>query len=276
MLIPNGPANCLITTYVIMEKTSTLVNTIFSTTKEYLALKTKAVRLEIYDHLANILSGAVNVIIISTIGLFAFLFLNIGLAYWLSEALESTKAGFLVLGSVYCVVLGMYFLVRGNIARKVKDAVVVKASGEIIRDYKEMVKEKEMIGLELKLAEAAVRENINEARDNLNTLVEDVKRLKADYKKLKSNFVGDDDEPKTAESNGEPAHKRVGPKIPRIAITSILDLVMNKVLFKKVGLVKRILLPIIANALVTSTVFKEDKKTSLIENLKLKFSKFLS
>lgn len=259
-----------------MEKTSTLVNTIFSTTKDYLTLKTKSVKLEIYDNLANILSGALNAVIISVIGLFAFLFLNIGLAFWLGEALESTKQGFLALGGIYIVVMGIYFLVKKSIADKVKDAVVVKASGNVVRDYKEMVKEKEMVGLELKLAEAAVKEKMDEARENLNTLVEDVKRLKNDFKRLKSNFVSDDDaEPEAHGQNGESDHKHVGPKIPRIAITSILDFVMNKVLFRKMGLVKRIVLPILTNALVTSTVFKEDKKTSLIENLKLKFAKFL-
>jgi hypothetical protein len=260
-----------------MEKTSTLVNTIFSTTKDYLAIKTKSIKLEIYENLANVSSSALNAVITSVIGLFAFMFLNIGVAYWLSEVLESTKLGFLTLGGFYIIVLGVYLMVKEQVAAKVKNAMIVKVSKETMRDYKEMVKEKEMIDLELKLAETAVVQNIHEAKENLNILVEDIKRLKRDFNKLKSNFVNDDSEENHTSTgqDGDPANKRVGPKIPRIAITSILDLLLTKVLFKKAGLIKRLVVPVITNALVTSTVFKEDKKTSLIENLKLKFAKFL-
>jgi hypothetical protein len=258
-----------------MEKTSSLVNTIFSTTKEYINIKTKSVKLDAYEKMADTASAATNGAVIAVIGLFAFLFLNIGAGFWLSEVLESTKLGFLTLGGFYVVVLGIYFAVKNAVATKIKNSVVVSMSKNTFNDYAQLVKEKETIGLELTLAEAAVKQNIEELKDNLDTLVEDVKRIKRDFNKLKSNFVSDGPDHNHNGHSENGANQRIGPKMPRIAITSVLDLILNKLVFKNAGMIAKTLVPVVANALVTSTVFKESGKTSLLENLKLKFAKFL-
>src|SRR3954470_20345503 len=108
-----------------MEKTSTLVNNVYTNAKEYIHLKTRSVKLETYDKVAGAVSGAVNGAVIAVLGLCAFLFLNVGIAYALSDAFESTKLGFLTLGGIYLVLMGIFFAMKAGISKKIKNSVVV-------------------------------------------------------------------------------------------------------------------------------------------------------
>src|SRR5688572_24464153 len=99
-----------------MEKTSTLVNNIYANAKEYIALKTRSVKLEAYDKAAGAVAGAVNGAVLGVLGLCAFLFLNVGVAYWLSEVFESTKLGFLALGGFYVLLIGIYFAAKKSVS----------------------------------------------------------------------------------------------------------------------------------------------------------------
>ena len=242
-----------------MEKTSVLINDIYSGTTEYVHLQTKSLKLELYERITNVISSGISASFILLFGLFAFLFMNIGLAFWLSEELQSNKLGFLALGGFYMVVLGIYMIFRNKIAKnKVKNGVLLMVS-KTHSDYDLLLKEQEVVHAQVDIKEKQIKESFEELKENLET-------LKEDFKQLKSHFVSEDDK------EGE---EHVGPKIPRIAITSLIDLVLQKVVFRKAGMVKKFLFPVLANALVTSTVFKENKKTSLVENLKLKFLKYL-
>lgn len=241
-----------------MEKTSTLVSSIYSGTTDYVHLQTRSLKLELYERITNVIASGISASFILLFGLFAFLFINFGLAFWLSEEFGSYKLGFMTLGGFYIIVLGLYLLFRDKIAKnKVKNAVLLKVS-KSHNDYDLLLQEQDIIHAQVDEKEKQIKESFEELKQNLET-------LKEDFQNLKSHFVSE-------EKEGE---EHVGPKIPRIAITSLIDLLLKKVVFRKAGLVKKILFPVLANALVTSTVFKENKKTSLVENLKLKFSKFL-
>jgi uncharacterized membrane protein len=242
-----------------MEKTSTLVNDIYSGTTDYIRLQTRSLKLEVYERITNVIASGISASFILLFGLFSFLFINFGLAFWLSEVLESNKLGFFAVGGFYVIVLGIYLVLKDKIAKnKVKNAVLLKVS-KSHNDYDLLLKEQAVIHVQVDEKEKQIKENFEELKENLET-------LKEDFNRLKSHFVSEDNE------NGE----HVGPKIPRIAITSLIDLIMNKVVLRKAGLVKKFIFPLLANALVTSAVFKENKKTSLVENLRLKFSKFLA
>jgi hypothetical protein len=241
-----------------MEKTSTLVNSIYSGTTDYLHLQTRSVKLEIYERITNVISSGISMSFIILFGVFSFLFINVGLAFWLSEELASNKLGFLAIGGFYAVVLCVFLLFKDRIAKnKVKNAVLLKVS-KSHNDYDLLLKEQAVVHIQVAEKEKQIRENFDELKENIET-------LKEDFHKLKSHFV--------SEGEGE---EKVGPKIPRIAITGLIDLLLQKVVLRHSGLIKKILVPILANTLVTSTVFNENKKTSLLENLKLKFSKFLA
>lgn len=240
-----------------MEKTSTLINTIYSGTNEYVRLQAKSVKLEIYERITNVIESGISAALILLFGLFSFLFINFGLAFWLADVFESTKIGFFIVGGFYFVVLGLYLLLKDKVAKnKVKNMVLLKVS-KTHSDYDLLLKEQEIVQAEVAKAETKIVDSIEELKENIETLKEDLTRLK-------EHFV-------TGEGEGD---ERVGPKIPRIAMTSVVDLLLQKVVFRKAGFVKKTILPILANTLLTSAVFKEGKKTSLIENLKLKFSKF--
>lgn len=242
-----------------MEKTSTIFNKIYSDTNDFIRLQTQSAKLEIYERVTNLITSGINAAVIGLFGLVSFLFINVGLAFWLSELFNSFALGFLSLGGFYIVVLCVYLLVKDKTAKnKVKNSILLQVS-KTYNDYDLLMKDQEFVHAKIEVSEKKIKESFNDLKENIQT-------LKDDFKKLKSNFVSEDLD------NGE---EHVGAPLPRLALTSIVDLILNKVVFRNAGIVKKTILPIITNALLTSTVFKENKKTSFIENLKLKLPKLL-
>jgi len=240
-----------------MEKTSALIGNIYSGTNDFIHLQAKSIKLEMYERITNVIASGIGSAFIILFGLFSFLFVNLGLAFWLGEVFQSNKLGFLSVGGFYFVALGLYLLFRHKIAQnKLKNSVLFKISKNM-NDYDLLVKEQEALHAQVVVAENLLKENFEELKENIHVIKEDISTIKGHFA-----------------SHGE-EEKHVGPKLPRIAITSAVDFVMDHFLFKNAGLVKKTLFPIVANALITSGVFKENKKTSLVENLKLKFSKFI-
>ncbi len=242
-----------------MEKTSILLNNIHSQGRTYLNLKMKATRLEIYERVTNLISVGISMAFITILTCLAFMFLNIALAFWLSVELGSFAAGFGCVGGFYTLLLGVYVAFRKKIVNNtIKNRVLLTVSKDI-ESYETLIREQVTVQGQLSVAETHLRENFDQLKENIATLKDDLNRLK-------NNFVTHKD-PET--------HQNVGPKIPRAAITTVVDLLLNKVLLKNSGMLAKTILPIITNAVVTSKVFKEAGKTSLIENLKLKLARFL-
>lgn len=268
-----------------MEKTSTLVHNIFTNAKEYISLKTRAVKLDVYDKAASSVSGAVNGAIMAVLGLCAFIFLNVGVAYWLSEVFESTKLGFLTLGGIYVVLLGIFFALKNKIATSVKNSIVVKMSKETITDYEVMMKEKHTVDAQLERAETVVKGNIEELKDNIDTLVEDFKRLKEDVQRFRNIFGHHDNDHHVQKSNfaSQDHHhaKSGGGLFPKVAMSTILELLINKFVLKDVISLKKTILPIVAKAFITNKMGQNNGNGStsqphgIIETLKAKLSKFL-
>lgn len=245
-------------TFEIMEKTSTLINNIYSGTTDYIRLQTRSAKLEIYERVTNLIESGISASVILLLGLFSFVFVNVGLALWLGELLGSNRNGFFAIGGFYVLVLGIYVLLKDRVGKnKVRNMVLLKVS-KTHKDYDLLLKEQTLVHSQVETTEKMILDNIHELKENIDT-------LKEDFTRLKEQFV----------TGGGEGEDHVGPKIPRAAITSLVDVVLQKVVLKNSGLLKRVFLPIIANTLLTSKAFNESKKTSLLENLKLKFSKFL-
>lgn len=245
-------------TFEIMEKTSTLINNIYSGTTDYIRLQTRSAKLEIYERVTNLIESGISASVILLLGLFSFLFLNFGVALWLGDLMGSNRYGFFAVGGFYVVVLGLYVLLKDQVGKnKVRNMVLLKVS-KTHKDYDLLLKEQTLVHSQVQTTEKMILDNIHELKENIDT-------LKEDFTRLKEQFV----------TGGGEGEDHVGPKIPRVAITSLVDVVLQKVVLKNSGLLKRVFLPIIANTLLTSKAFNESKKTSLLENLKLKFSKFL-
>lgn len=231
-----------------MEKTGDIVHSIYTNTREYINLQSKSAKLEVYERITNLVSSGISAGFIALFGLFSFLFINFGLAYYLSDLFQSRTQGFFTVGGFYFIVLGLYLLLKNKIAKnKLKDTILLKVS-KTMDDYDEMLKEQEIVHAEVAAAEERLKANL----DTLKQKVDD----------FKGNFIPD-----------EQAHK--GPKVPRILMTGAMDLILKKFLLKNSGFLVKHVVPVVANTLLTSKVFHEDKKVSLIENLKLKLQKFL-
>lgn len=238
-----------------MEKVGEIVGDLYTNTHEYINLQTKSVKLEIYERVTNIIASGISGGFIALFGLFSFLFINFGLAYYLSDLFQSRTYGFFAVGGFYFLVLGIYLLLKDKIAKnKLKNNILLKVS-KTMDDYDAMLLEQEVVHAQVERSAELLKENIEDLKQKAEA-------AKEDFKKFKSNFVADEGSP-------------VGPKIPRMVMTSAVDFIMKKVVLKNSGFIVKNLLPIVANTLLTSTVFNEEKKTSLLENLKLKLSKFL-
>lgn len=226
-----------------METIKSQLHHIATNTNNLIRQHSTIVRLEIYERITNLIASGISSGIIILFGVFSFLFINIGLAYYLSDLFDSTVKGFLCVGIIYAVVLAVYLLLRKHVAKnKIKNAILIKISKDI-DDFDELL-----------AMQAKVYQDIEKTKEDLKT----------GFEELKNSFTVPDKEDKKEEE-----HK--GGEIPRLAITSAVNFLLQKIVFRNSGFVKHTLVPIIANALITSKVFKESKTTSLIENLKLKF-----
>lgn len=238
-----------------MEKVADIVNNLYTNTNDYVQLQAKSVKLEIYERITNLISSGITGGFIALFGLFSFLFINFGFAYYLSDMFNSRTIGFFAVGGFHFLVLGIFLLLKDRIAKnKLKNTILLKVS-KTMNDYNALLKEQDIV-------HAAVANSSDLLKENFNDLKDKIKDLKDDVAKFKSKFVPDE-------------NATVGPVVPRAAMTGVMDYVLKNIVLKNSGFLVRNVLPIVANTLLTSKVFHEDKKTSLIENLKLKLSKFL-
>jgi len=269
-----------------MEKTSTLVNNIYTNAKEYIGLKTRSLKLEAYDKAAGAAAGAVNGAILAVLGLCAFLFLNVGVAYWLSEVFNSTKLGFLTLGGIYVVLIGIFLAVKKSIDTSIKNTIVKKMSSDAVTDYEGMIKEKITVNAQLERAETVVKGNIEELKDNIDTLVQDFKKLKEDVQRFRHLFGHHDHD--GSQENGEQEHSQNGHQnnhmgsgfVPKLAMSTIIEFLINKFVLKNTMGIKKALIPILAKAFFTSKMMKSDgappkEGDGFLAGLKSKLSKFL-
>jgi uncharacterized membrane protein len=225
-----------------MENIKTQIHQIASNTNNLIQQHSKIVRLEIYERITNLIASGISSGIIILFGVFSFLFINVGLAFYLSEVFNSSIKGFLCVGIIYALVLVIYLILRKHVARnRVKNAILIKLSKDI-DNFDELL-----------AMQAKLYSDIEKTKEELKT----------GFEELKNSFTMPEQEEEKEE------HK--GGDVPRMAITSAVNFLLQKIVFRNSGFIKHTVVPIIANALITSKVFKETKTTSLIENLKLKF-----
>jgi hypothetical protein len=239
-----------------MEKTSTLISNVFNNGKEYLHLKSRAVQLEVYDKVSGLVASAVNGTIIAVFSLFAILFLNIGLGFALSEAFNSHVWGFLSLGAIYLVLLGVFMGVRKPVDLKIKNTIVTNLSDERYTSYETLRSDRKQLKAELERSETLVKGNAEELKENLEIVAEDFKRLKEDIQRFRHIFSFGDQSESTSKQNGAPQESKSG-DFKKLALTTVAEMLINRVVMKDVHSIKQLIWPTIAKVLVNTGLSKE-------------------
>lgn len=217
---------------------------VYHSTNDLVTIKTKMVKLEIYERVTNLITSAISSVVIGVFALIAFLFLNMALGFWLSSLFSSAALGFLCLGGFYLLLLFVFLAMRKRFEdKKIKNVILEKVS-KTYTDYDELLAD-----------QLAVQQ---EAEDSKNKLSEDFNALK-----------------EAIFPSSEPEGKSTNHPVMRTVVTSAIELIFQHVILRKAGPLGKSIIPAIVNTFLTSKLFDEKPGDSLMNNLKLKISKLL-
>ncbi len=219
-----------------MEKVSELIDEIYENSTSFVRSHTKSAKLEIYERITNVISSGISAGIIITLTMLALFFVNFGLAYWIGDLIESRSLGYVIVGGFYLIALVMYLLLRNRVAQNiVKDSVLKKVS-KTHDDFEELLEEQARV-------EATIDENLHVLKKNVG--------------ELKELIIGNNS-------------KSAGNDTSRGAVSAAVDFAFQNVIFRNGGFVKKTIVPMVVNSLITSKLFHESKGKSFLENIKLK------
>lgn len=224
-----------------MEKVNELIDQIYENSNSFVRSHTKSAKLEIYERITNVISSGISAGIVITLTMLTLFFVNFGLAYWIGDLIESRSLGYVIVGGFYLVALIMYLLLRNRVAQNIVKNSVLKKVSKTHDDFDELLQEQDEL-------EIKIENNLHLLKENVNDLKEAI------VGKVNNN-------------------SNTGNDTSRNLITSSVDFVLQNVVFKNGGFVKKTVLPIVANTLLTSALFKEGKGKSLFQNLKIKLMK---
>ena len=75
---------------------------------------------------ADVAAASVGAILMAVFGLFAFLFLFIGLAFWIGTLVNSTAGGFLIVGGFFALLLILVIALKGKVIYPIVRNTIVK------------------------------------------------------------------------------------------------------------------------------------------------------
>jgi|GEM_PF-1093777 len=227
------------------EKKETSVNEVVDDLAEnaqlFIKANIKSLQLEIYERTVNLISSGVSASIIIALLMFALLFVNLGVAQYIGERLDNMSVGYIIVAGFYVIALIIYLLLR-NVFRpnEIKSAILRRISKSHY-DFDDLIKEQE-----------TVRDNIEKSMYQIR---DDVAGLKKAIQK--HNVEDEHQSPDEDDFIGS-----------RAFMVSSVDFLFRNFLFKKGGFVKREVIPLIANTLLTSTVYGEGKLKSFFKNIR--------
>lgn len=92
------------------EKLTENIKGLTSNTQEYVKHSSEYYKLKIFKNSMKGLIGVANVALRATFGLICLLFLSVGVAIVISEAMDSPSAGYFIVGAFYFVVFILVFI----------------------------------------------------------------------------------------------------------------------------------------------------------------------
>ena len=83
---------------------SNKIERLISHVKEYAEERFELIILNVHEKVSNVLSKATAFIIFLLLGVFTFVFLSMGLAWWIGDQMNQPYAGFFIVGLIYLLI----------------------------------------------------------------------------------------------------------------------------------------------------------------------------
>ncbi len=229
-----------------------LLNGLFSSFSDYYSAQTKYLRSNALLKSADMGARASAAGSVLIIGSFMLLFLSLGAAFWLGEIFLSYKIGFLCVGAFYLLCFAAFLAGRKKIfGTAYKNRILRNISGDQT-DYDALAANNEQLRLEASQTETSFKQHLAELKETVNQLQTQLNALR--------------------EGSPEIETPGAGP-ITKTVVSNVVSLLLNAFVLKNAGIVKRTIVPMIANSLISGSFPKEGKNGSLLSRLKTKLFK---
>lgn len=110
-----------------MDDNKTVAGKIIDNARDIVETSYKLLVIKVVDKATKILSSALAAVTFFVIGFFVVLFLGIGTAIWIGEALENMKAGYFITAGIFILLILIIYLLRKKIVFPVlRDSIIKK------------------------------------------------------------------------------------------------------------------------------------------------------
>jgi membrane-bound ClpP family serine protease len=108
-----------------MQELARLLDSIYTNAIDYGRTTIEITKLKAVDKASDVISTNIPRLVLISLTAFALLFLNLGLAFWLSDILGRVYLGFMALGGFYLLLgLLLHLVFRKKIAKVIRDQVI--------------------------------------------------------------------------------------------------------------------------------------------------------
>ena len=108
------------------QPTFTLIESLFSQSKDYVENRIELLKLKAVDKTANVFSAVVSGVIFFVIFFIFFVVLNIGLALWIGDLVGKSFLGFLLLAAFYLIIGLVLFAGRNKWLKSTFTGIIIR------------------------------------------------------------------------------------------------------------------------------------------------------
>ena len=110
-----------------MDDNKTVAGKLIDNAGDIVETSYKLLVIKVVDKATTILSSAVATIIFVVFGFFVLLFLAIGTAIWIGEALDNMKVGYFITAGLFVLFIAIFYLLRKKIVFPLlRDSIIKK------------------------------------------------------------------------------------------------------------------------------------------------------
>ncbi|HNW49534.1 MAG TPA: hypothetical protein PKH79_00545 [Prolixibacteraceae bacterium] len=112
--------------YLAMENPKELIENLIETGEEYGKTTFELVKLKTIDKSSDVLSNLISWIVVLLFAVMFFTLINIAVALWIGDLLESTSKGFFVVAGFYALLTIIFLIFRKQLLKKPVNNSIVK------------------------------------------------------------------------------------------------------------------------------------------------------